>query len=800
MSGAASPSGEDMPVRSRWRPSRLLEYYAISVVWLRWVVVALWIAAVAASVLYLPAIGHGGSDLGQLVATDNAAVRSEVRSFEKFGFPLLSRVSVVQRNPDGLPLAVQAEAVARARAVTQGEYPDAAPILGAVPVTNTLQLMPGSQENGTTVITMLFTAPDVSFAGQLAAAEKFVAAHYDADDAVVGITGSVPARVEQGDLVLSTLPWLEAVTVAAVFIIVAIAFRSLIAPLLALGVAGVAILLTLHVGGALADRLGVPVPQETQPLLVALLLGVVTDYVVFYLAAARTQLAAGAHRLEAAETATARFTPIIATAGATAAAGTGALVVAGSAAFRAFGPGMALAVLIGMLVSVTLVPALLAILGRAVLWSPRRGRAAAPSTPEPEVGSGRWSRLLTRPWVAAPVLLLCVAGLVTAALPVRDLALGVSFVEALPADHPTRQAAAQAQQGFAEGILSPTEVLLEGQGVGSRTKELAGLQDALREVPGVAAVLGPADDAIPQDLHVFRTADGTAARFLVVLADEPLGARAVQTLSRLQQDLPGLVRAAGLTDVRTSLGGDTAIAQLIVDQTKQDLGRIALAALAANLLFLVLFLRALVAPIGLLACSVLAIGATLGLTTWLFQDVLHADGLTFYVPFAAAVLLVALGSDYNIFGIGPAWKEARGRPLREALAITLPQSAHAIRIAAFTLAVSFGLLAMVPLRPFRELAFALAIGILIDAFIVRSILAPALLTVLGSASEWPGRRLFGRLSQPHGRPSEPVPGDAPATTEPVAGDAPATTEPVADDAPVRTEPVARDASAKAAAD
>lgn len=756
------PPGEDMPARSRWRPSRLLEYYAVSVVWLRWVVVALWIAAMAASVLYLPAIGHGGSDLGQLVATDNAAVRSEIRSFEKFGFPLLSRVSVVQRNPEGLPPSVQAEAIARARAVTEGAYPDAAPILAAVPVTNTLQLMPGSRENGTTVITMLFTAPDVSFAGQQAAAEKFVAAHYDADDAVVGVTGSVPARVEQGELVLSTLPWLEAVTVAAVFLIVAIAFRSLIAPLLALGVAGVAIVLTLHVGGALAERLGVPVPQETQPLLVALLLGVVTDYVVFYLAAVRTQLASGAGRLEAAEHATARFTPIIATAGATAAAGTGALVVAGSAAFRAFGPGMALAVLIGMLVAVTLVPALLAILGRAVLWSPRRGLSTEPDSP-PEVGSGRWSRLLTRPWVAAPVLLLCAGGLVAAALPVRDLALGVSFVEALPADHPTRQAAVQAQTGFAEGILSPTELLLEGPGVAAKEKELDGLQDALRKVPGVAAVLGPGDDLIPQDLHVFRTADSTAARYLLILSDEPLGARAVQTLSRLQQDLPGLVQAAGLTEVQTSLGGDTAIAQLIVDQTKQDLGRIALAALAANLLFLMLFLRALIAPIGLLACSVLAIGATLGVTTWLFQDVLGADGLTFYVPFAAAVLLVALGSDYNIFGIGPAWKEARGRPLREALAITLPQSAHAIRIAAFTLAVSFGLLALVPLRPFRELAFALSVGILIDAFIVRSILAPALLTVLGSASEWPGRRLFGRIAELRRRRPAPLPGDEPAT-------------------------------------
>jgi putative drug exporter of the RND superfamily len=99
--------------------------------------------------------------------------------------------------------------------------------------------------------------------------------------------------------------------------------------------------------------------------------------------------------------------------------------------------------------------------------------------------------------------------------------------------------------------------------------------------------------------------------------------------------------------------------------------------------------------------------------------------------------LVALGSDYNIFGIGPAWREARHRPLRDALALTLPHSARAIRIAAFTLSVSLGLLALVPLRPFRELAFALSVGVLIDAFIVRSLLAPALLTVMGSAAEPP---------------------------------------------------------------
>jgi putative drug exporter of the RND superfamily len=731
---------------SRWRPSLLLESYARLLVGLRWIVVAFWLAATAAAVMYLPSIGQGGEDLSELVSVGNPAVRSEVTSYDKFGFPLLSRVAVVQRNSKGLPTEVQTRAVARAKDVSDGKYTDAKPIIAAIPVSNTLKVFPGSEENNTTVITLLFTAPDVAYADQVAAAQKFVANHYQADDAVVGVTGSVPGRVEQSDIVLSAVPWLEAATVAAVFLIVAYAFRSVIASVMALAVAGLAVLLTLHIGGALAEHYGIAVPQETQPLLVALLLGVVTDYVVFYLSAARTQLTTGSDRLTAARWATARFSPIIATAGATAAAGTGALIVADAPTFRAFGPGMAVAVLIGMVVAVTLVPALLAIFGSALLWSPRHGPSfeEAVEAQREVVAGSWWSRVLTWPGFSFIVLAACIAGLLWAALPVRHMALGVSFVEALPADNPTRQAATQAEKGFADGILSPTEILLQGAGVAQRTAELAKLQDALRREPGVAAVVGPADDIVPQVGQLFAARDGSAARYLVILKDEPLGARAVRSVSRLQNDLPGLVRSAGLDGVAASLGGDTAIAKVIVDQTVHDLGRIAIAALAANLLFLVLYLRALIAPLALLACSVLAIGATLGLTTRVFQDYLGNDGLTFYVPFAAAVLLVALGSDYNIFGIGPAWKEARARHIRKALAVTLPQSARAIRTAAITLAVSFGLLALVPLRPFRELAFALSAGILIDAFVVRSLLAPALLSVIGTASQWPGRQLLRR--------------------------------------------------------
>ncbi|HET8683792.1 MAG TPA: MMPL family transporter [Micromonosporaceae bacterium] len=736
--------------RRRWQPSRVLHWYARWIVRLRWLVVAFWAAAVGAAVLLLPAVGHSGGDLNELVSSDNPAVQSEVRSLDKFGFPLLSRVAVVQRDPKGLSLATQAEAVTRARAVSRGEYPDAKPIVAAVPVPNTLALFPGSQESGTTVITLLFTPADVSFADQLAAAEHFVANHFDANDHVVGVTGSVPARVEQGRIVLSSLPLLELVTIAAVLLIVAVSFRSLVAPLVTLTVAGAAILLTLHIAGAAADRLGLVVPQETQPLLVALLLGVVTDYVIFYLSAMRGRLASGAGRLAAAEWATSRFTPIIATAGATAAAGTGALIVAESPAFQAFGPGMALAVLIGMVVAVTLVPALLAILGSVALWPGRRRPASAGQDPEAESGpqaSGsavRWAQRLTRPGYATVVLILCVGGLLAAALPMRDLSLGLSFIPSLPPGEPARQAATHAETGFADGILSPTELLVQGPGVAGKQAALSQLKQSLVGEPGVAGVLGPGDDLVPEARKLFHAPDGTAVRYLLILSDDPLGAQAVDTLSRLQDDLPELLGGAGLTGTQASLGGDTAIAKVIVDQTVQDLGRIAVAALAANLLFLVLYLRALVAPVLLLGCSILAIGATLGLTTLLFQGVLGGDGLTFYVPFAAAVLLAALGSDYNIFGIGHAWEEARVRPLREALAVTIPQSAQAIRTAGLTLAISFGLLAIVPLRPFRELAFALTVGILVDSFIVRSLLAPSVLTLVGSASGWPGRQLFRR--------------------------------------------------------
>lgn len=707
--------------------------YARLVIALRHLIVLGWVGAAVAAAQLPGAPGGETEGLEGFVPESSVAVRTEAESLAEFGFPLVSRTVLVQRDPAGLSPYDQARAVLRAVALTQGEYPGADPLLGGLPVTNTLALFPSSSERGTTVVTYLFARPDSGLGSRTRAADRFATRHLGPDEAYVGVSGSVPARVAQARILRDRLPTMETATLLAVISIVGIYFRSLSAPLLALASAGLAFFMTLQVADLVGRLLGVTVPSELEPLLLALVLGIVTDYAIFFLAGMRRNLSEGADRLSAARASAAATGPIVAVAGLTVAAGTGVLVVAESAFFSAFGPAMALAVAVAALVSLTLVPALLAVFGRLLFW-PSRLRAGTGSRLTRAA-----ARQMTRKPVAAVLVAISVAGLGVLSLPLTDLRLGVSFVPSLPTGAEARTAAAEASAGFAPGILSPTMLLVQGEGVAGRRQELARLGDSLAREPGVAGVIGPGDLPPRFERRVLSSASGNAARFLVVLDDDPLGASAIATVEDLAAVTPELGSRAGLQGVEYGLGGDTAVAGELVEVTRQDLGRIALAALITNFVLLVVFLRALVAPLFLLASSVIALTAALGAMTMLFQGVLGHDGITFYVPFASAVLLLSLGSDYNIFGVGYIWEKAKRVPLARAIAESVPETSAAITAAGVTLAASFGMLALVPLQPFRELAFVMAVGILIDALLVRSVLVPSLLTLVGPLSGWPRR-------------------------------------------------------------
>ena len=746
--------------------------YAALVVGLRWLVIGGWIAAVVLAVLSLPALStsSGNGALSDLIPSGSPAAHAEADATRLFGFPLDPTVAVVQRAPHGMPSAVTERSIRAAVAVDQRKT--SVPGLSfALPLPNTSGVLPGVREQSTTVVTFLTFRPGVSFGGQTAGADVYASRFLNQpDDSVAGVTGVVPARYAQGQIIARYLGWVELFTVLAIAVIVAVRFRSLVAPFVTLLCAGVAYELSVRLVAWEASRSGVALPPDLEPVLVVLLLGVTTDYSVFFIAGMRARLAASPDvaPARAAREAAEEYAPIILAAGLIVACGAGALYFAQSSLLRAFGPGLALTVLTAMAVSMTLCPALLAVLLRprkawpippyrrkvsSLLLLRRRG-PVSPALARRPVASKRplGSRSRSRGWgtlgrvLARPVALLVVgggvAGLLVAGTAARPVRVGSPLIAELPSSSAVVRASAAASAGFAPGILSPTEILVTGPGVAGQGAALTRLEGSLARQSGVAEVAGAPNVPValaPYDPMLAKS--GGAARFAVVLRTDPLDAAAIADVRLLRDRLPGLGRAAGFgPGTRYEVGGETALTADAISAVTADLWRIALAIMIATLALLVIFLRALLAPVYLLAASALAVLASLGVTALIVRAVYGSANLVYYVPFAAGVLLVALGSGYNVFVVGRIWEEARRRPVADAVAIAAPRASRAITTAGVALAASFALLAVIPLVQFRQLAILMACGVILDALVVRSVLVPALVTLFGRAGMWPGNR------------------------------------------------------------
>jgi len=204
---------------------------------------------------------------------------------------------------------------------------------------------------------------------------------------------------------------------------------------------------------------------------------------------------------------------------------------------------------------------------------------------------------------------------------------------------------------------------------------------------------------------------GGAARYAILLDSDPTEAAAFRHLRRIERDLPGLLRRYGLGDAHVGWGGETPLGIETVHATDVSLWRVVGAAFAINflllLLLLLLFLRSLLAPLYLLLASAAALAATFGLTIYVFTALLHDPRLPYYVPVAFSVLLLSLGSDYDIFVVGHVWKQADSLPLREAVTVAAPQAGRAIAVVGVALGLSFTLLAIIrPLRPGGSVAAA----------------------------------------------------------------------------------------------
>jgi uncharacterized membrane protein YdfJ with MMPL/SSD domain len=320
------------------------------------------------------------------------------RSTRLFGTPLVTDTMVVQRDPEGLSVSEQRRTVLAAREVSERPERDLALIAGALPIGNVFGLLSERGEQSTTAVTYLFFSPKAGLEERDEDAHKYVRRYLARPEAhVVGVTGAAPARLAQFEEIEDSLPLIEIASVLLIALIVGVHFRSLTAPLVTLVAAGISYLVAIRALAWGGEQVDLGVAQEVEPLVLVLLLGLVTDYSVFFMSAMRRGLGEGEDVTAAARGATARTVPVVVAAGLIVAGGVAALVVGRLDFFQAFGPSLAITTLVALAVSITLIPA-----ARRQLRASRDRAAALVPRVRVRDGGGDRDRHLRRPPPADP--------------------------------------------------------------------------------------------------------------------------------------------------------------------------------------------------------------------------------------------------------------------------------------------------------------------------------------------------------------------------------------------------------------
>jgi RND superfamily putative drug exporter len=552
----------------------------------------------------------------------------------------------------------------------------------------------------------------------------------------------------------------EDLSIVFILALLLVVFRSLLAPLLTLAPA---VLVTQLSGPVIAEasRAGLRVSSLTQILILVLVLGAGTDYGLFLVFRVRESLRDGLDPGEAVVRAMARTGESVTFSAGTVIAALLTLLLATFGLYSNLGVPLAIAIALMLAAGLTLLPALLAIFGRAAFW---------PSVTSPGAGRpGWWGRVAGRV-VAHPgaTLALGVVGfgvLATAAIGYVPGGFGGTPPAPRGSDSAAGNALLAAHFPAASG--NPTSVLLRfgtpvsgapvSGGPVSGGPDLVAAERRLAAVPLFSGVTGPAD-AGEVARSQFISPDGRTVRFEVALAaGDPGSDAAMAQVPAIRAAVAAVAR-----DVGARAYGVTGQAPVTYDISRvsdHDLLRIVPVAIAAIAILLALVLRSLVAPVYLIVSVVLSYLAAFGLSVLLFQG----DGLPYFVPFLMFLFLLALGEDYNILVMTRIREEASRVPLRQAVRTALARTGSTVTSAGLVLAGTFGVFALVEGAqpggaPYRAVLASLALGILLDAFVVRTLLVPSAVALLGRLNWWPSAYGAPGPELSSGRPLAGTPG------------------------------------------
>jgi putative drug exporter of the RND superfamily len=585
------------------------------------------------------------------------------------------------------------------------------------------------------------------------AAEAFLEVDADADSAAVvvdlreqlraglpaGVTGHItgPAGFD-ADLTEAFAGidgLLLGVALAAVGVILILVYRSVLLPLSVLMTSTFALSAALFTVWWLAKADVLLLTGQTQGILFILVIGAATDYALLYTARYREELRRRPDRFTATRAALrATREPIIASAG-TVIAGLLCLLLSDLNSNRSLGPVAAIGIGFALLSALTLLPSLLFVLGRIAFW-PRIPRYSPDSPAEPSAGTGPYARiaaLIGRRarllWVLVTVVLLAGAlglgQLKADGVAQSELVLGPSDARAgqrVLADHFPGGSGSPAYVIVAEDDLDRAAGIITDQpGIASVTVSTGDTPSGIAPVTADGIVPGrdgrtPAPTVSEGDVLVQATVSAA-----------PDSREAENTVIDLRQQLDGIGLVGGTT--ATAIDTDTAAVH--------DRNLIIPVVLVVILIILMLLLRSVIAPLLLITTTVLSLATTLGVAALVFNHLLDFPGADPAVPLYGFVFLVALGVDYNIFLMTRVREETPEHGTRPALARGLAITGGVITSAGLVLAATFAALAVIPILFLVQLAFIVAFGVLLDTFVVRTLLLPALAHDVGRRIWWP---------------------------------------------------------------
>ena len=746
----------------------------------RWAIVLAWVAGTIAAMVLLPSL----SNVTQSDNTSFLPASAPSERAAQLASPLqgasLTAVTVVAARADGPLTGADQAAIARLSGAL-------ARVARVTSVRDAGQSADGQAEQFTVLAALaqsggLATSQQASLVASLrevirtAALPAGLMAH---------TAGSVATRVDTNATSSKTggqVQWFSIIFVIALLMAV---FRSALAPLIAVLPALVVVLVAERLTAEAAVH-GLGVSQIASLLLIVLVLGAGTDYALFLMFRVREEMRAGLACDEAIMLSVTRVGETITFSAGILIAALLSLAAASFSLYSGLAAPLAIAIGLMLIAGLTLLPALLAICGPVAFW---------PSSVRPGAGRSGWwgpvcARIVRRPVATLVVGLVVFGGLAVAAA--GYLASGFGGAVTAPAGSDSAVGNALLTEHFPQAAANPTLIVFRlREPVWAAPAAVLAAQRQLASEPQFTGVSGPFDAngtaltaaryaalhaaygppraltaaasaRVPAteraDYQAYRasgsyvSADGYTISFATSLAaGSPSTTAAEEAVPAIRADAARAAQTAGASAYGVT--GQAAFTYDVAQLSDSDLRTVIPIAVAVIAVLLALVMRSLVAPLYLIASVVLSYFSALGLTVLVFVKIAGQPGLTFILPFLLFMFLLALGEDYNILVMSRIREEAHRLPLPEAVSRALKVTGTTVTSAGLVLAGTFGVLAIVGsgsagqqnVRTIVDVGVGLALGVLMDTFLVRTLLVPSAVVLIGRWNWWPSRLCWLRL-------------------------------------------------------